>query len=59
MTASDDYVINYRECSGVVRVAADRVVLVEGTGNLLMSFQSGGGWIKAILPNVVHVPLLG
>ena len=31
---------------------------IEGIGNLTMSFWSGKDWVKVIIPNVAHVPLL-
>ena len=32
---------------------------IEGIGNLPMSFWSGKDWVQVVLPNAVHVPLLG
>ena len=59
MTPSADYRVNYREGGGAVRIADDRVMPIEGIGNLPMSFGSGKDWLKVIIPNVAHVPLLG
>ena len=50
MTPSADY---------IVRIADDRVMPIAGIGNLPMSFWSGKDWVKVIIPNVAHVPLLG
>ena len=59
MTLSGDYMVNYCEGGGVVRIADDRAMPIEGIGNLPMSFWSGKDWVQVILPNVAHVPLLG
>ena len=59
MTSSADYVFNYREGGGVVRIADDRVMPIKGIGNLTMSFWSGKDWVQLIVPNVAHLPLLG
>ena len=58
-THSVDYMVNYREGGGVVRIADGRAMPVEGIGNLLVSFWSGKDWVQVDLPNVTHVPLLG
>ena len=59
MTRSADYIVNYREGGGVVRITDGRARPIEGIGNLPMSFWSGKDWVQVILPNVAHVPLLG
>ena len=59
MTPSADYMVNYRESGGVVRIADDRAMSIEGIGDLPMSFRSGKDWVQVVLPNVAHVPLLG
>ena len=41
MTPSADYIVNYREGGGVVRIADGRAMPNEGIGNLPMSFWSG------------------
>ena len=38
MTPSADYMVNYHESGGVVRIAAGRAIPIEGIGNLQMSF---------------------
>ena len=38
MTSSADYMVNYREGGGVVRIADGRAIPIEGIGNLPMSF---------------------
>ena len=53
-----DYMVNYREGGGVIRIADDRAMLIEGIGSLPMSFWAGNDWVQVILPNVTHVPLL-
>ena len=60
MTLSADYMVNYREeGEGVVRIADDREMPIEGIGNFSMSLWSGKDWVHVILPNVAHVALLG
>ena len=59
MTPSADYMVNYREDGGVVRIADDRAMWIEGIGNLPMSFCSGKYRGQVILPTVAHIPLLG
>ena len=59
MTPSADYMVNYREGGGVVRIADGRAMPIEGIGNFPMSFWAGKDWMQAVLPNVAHVPLLG
>ena len=59
MTPSADYIVSYREGGGVVRIADDRAMPIEGVGNLPMSFWSVKDLVKVILPNVAHVQLLG
>ena len=59
MTPSADYMVNYCEGGGVVRIADGRTMPIEGIGNLPMSFWSGKDWVQVVLPNVAHVPLLG
>ena len=59
MTPSSDYMVNYREDGGIVKFADDRAMPIEGTENLPMSFWSGKDWVQVVLPNVVHVLLLG
>ena len=38
MTPSADHMVNYREGGGVVRIADDRAMPIEGIGNLPTSF---------------------
>ena len=59
MTPSADYMMNYREGRGVVKVDDDHAMPIEGIGNLRTSFWSGKDWVQVVLPNVAHVPLLG
>ena len=59
MTPSADYMVNYCEGRGVVRIADGRTMPIEGIGNLPMSFLSGKDWVQVVLPNVAYVPLLG
>ena len=59
MTPSADYMVNYYEGGGVVRIADGRTMPIEGIGNLPMSLWSGTDWMQVVLPNVAHVPLLG
>ena len=59
MTSSADYMINYRDGGGIVRIADGRAMPIEGIENLPMSFWSGKDWVQVVLPNVVRVPLLG
>ncbi|CAN0227654.1 unnamed protein product, partial [Ascophyllum nodosum] len=59
MSPSADHMVNYCEGGGVVRIADDRSMPIEGIGNLPMSFWSGKDWVQVVLPNVAHVPLLG
>ena len=42
MTPSTDYMVIYCEGGGVVRIADDRAMPIEGVGNLSMSFGSDG-----------------
>ena len=58
-TPSTDYMVNYCEGGGVVRIADGRAMPVESIGNLPMNFWSGKDWVQVGLPNVYHVPLLG
>ena len=51
--------VNYRKGGGVVRIANGRAMPIEGIGSLPMSFWSGKNWVKVVLPNITHVPLLG
>ena len=41
MTPSADYMVNYREGGGIVRISDGRAMPIEGIGNLRMSFWSG------------------
>ena len=41
MTLSADYMVNYREGGGVVRITNGRAMTIEGIGNLPLSFWSG------------------
>ena len=41
MAPSANYMVNYREGGGVVRIADGRAMPIEGIGNLPMSFWSG------------------
>ena len=59
MTPSADYMVNYREGGGVVRIADGRAMPIEGIWNLPMSFWSGKGWVQVVLPNVAHIPFVG
>ena len=59
MTPSADHMVNYREGGDVVRISDGRAMLIEGIGNLPMSFWSVKNWVQIVLPNVAHVPLLG
>ena len=59
MTRSADYMVNYREGWGVVRIADGRAMPIEGIGNLPMRFWSGKDRVQVVLQNVAHVPLLG
>ena len=59
MTPCVDYMVNYREVRGVVRIADGRAMPIEGIGNLPMNFRSGNDWVQVIMPNVANVPLLG
>ena len=38
MTPSADYMVNYREGGGVVKIADDCTMPIEGIGNLPLSF---------------------
>ena len=58
MTPSADYMVNYREGGGVIRIADGRAMSIQGIGNLPISFWPGKDWLQAVLPNVAHVPLL-
>ena len=55
MTPPTDFMVNYREGGGIIRVADGRAMPIEGIGNLPMSFWSGKDWVKVVLPNVAHV----
>ena len=55
MTPPTDFMVNYREGGGIIRVADGRAMPIEGIGNLPMSFWSGKDWVKVALPNVAHV----
>ena len=59
MTPSADYMVNYREVGGILRIADGRAMPIEGIGNFLMSFWSDKDCVQLVLPNVAHVPLLG
>ena len=59
MTPSADYMVNYREGGGVVRIADDRAMPIKGIENLPMSFWSGKDWVQVVLSNVAHVLSLG
>ena len=60
MTSSADYMVNYREGGGVLKIADGRAMPIEDIiRNLPMSFWSGKDWVQVVLPNVAHVPLLG
>ena len=59
MTPPADYMVNYHEGGGVVRVGDSRAMPIEGIGNLSMSFWSGKDWVQVVLPIVARVPLLG
>ena len=50
MTPSTDYMVNYWYCEigGAVRVADDRVMPIEGIGNIPMCFWSGKGRVVVI-----------
>ena len=41
MTPSAEYIFNYCEVGGVVRIADGRAMPIEGIGNLPVSFWSG------------------
>ena len=59
VTPSADYMVNYRDGGGVVRITDGRAIPTEGIGNLPMSFWAGKDWVQVTLPNVAHVPRLG
>ena len=59
MTPSADYMANYREGGGVVRITDGRAIQLEDVEYLPMSFWSGKDWVQVFLPNFAHVPLLG
>ena len=46
MTPSADYMVNYREGGGVVRIADGRKMPIEGIGNLPTSFWFGKDWVQ-------------
>lgn len=50
MTHSAHFMVNYRECGGVVRIIDDR--------DLPTRFWSGKDRVYAILPEVANIPLL-
>ena len=51
--------VNYRGGGDVIGISDDRTMPIESIGNLPMSFWSGKDWVRVILPNVAHIPLLG
>ena len=53
MTPSADYMVNYREGGGVVRIADGRAMPIEGIGNLPMSFRSGKDWVQVCRMSLV------
>ena len=60
MAPSADYMITYHEGRDFVGITDDRVMPIEGIGNLPTSFWSDkDSKVQVILPNVAHVPLLG
>ena len=59
ITPFADYMVNYREGGGVVRIADGRAMPIEIIGNSSTSFWSSKDWVQVVLPNVAHVPLLG
>ena len=52
MTLSHDSMINYRECSGIVRTAGGDVLPTEGVGDILLRFLSDSGAFDIQLLNV-------
>ena len=58
MTSNPVSMTYYCECNGVVRVANGVALLIEGAGDILMSFQSDFGETDLQLLNVAFVPLL-
>ena len=56
---SADYMVNYRNGGGAVRIADDSARPVKGIGDLSMSFWSGKNWVQVISPNIARVPLMG
>ena len=45
MTRSAEYMVNYCEGGGAVRIADGREMPIEGIGSLAMSFWSGENWV--------------
>ena len=58
MTSSHDSMINYRECSGIVRTSGGNVLPIEGVGDILLRFLSDSGAFDIQLLNVAFVPQL-
>ena len=56
MTSSHDSMINYRECSGIIRTAGGDVLPIEGVGGILLRFPSDSGEFDIQLLNVAFVP---
>lgn len=47
--------VSDREGGGVARIADDRILPIEGVGNLPTSFRFDRDYVKAILLDVAHV----
>ena len=58
ITSSHDLMINYRECSGIVRTAGGDALPIEGVGDILLRFPSDSGAFDIQLLNVAFVPQL-
>ena len=58
MTSSHDSIINYRECSGIVRTAGGDVLSIEGVGNIFLHFLSDSGAFDIQLLTAAFVPQL-
>ena len=58
MTSSHDSMINYRECSGIVRTAGCDVLSIEGVEDIFLHFLSDSGAFDIQLSTVASVPQL-
>ena len=58
MTSTHDLMVNYRECSRIVRTAGGDVLPIEGVGDILLRFPSDSGAFDIQLLNVAFVSQL-